>query len=126
MRLYPPVASMSRQAIGPDDLAGKRIRKGNLVMVSQWVLHRHRSLWENPIASIRAGFFPVALRSGAAAGFTLERRAQAVLEAGASHGAFRPQHPLAGVRLSSKGYWPGATSTSRRGAWCGPTPPTAT
>src|ERR1019366_5886075 len=25
MRLYPPVASMSRQAIGPDDLAGKRI-----------------------------------------------------------------------------------------------------
>jgi cytochrome P450 len=31
MRLYPPVASMSRQALGPDDLAGKRIRKGNLV-----------------------------------------------------------------------------------------------
>jgi cytochrome P450 len=48
MRLYPPVASMSRQAIGRDDLAGKRIRKGNLVMVSQWVLHRHRLLWENP------------------------------------------------------------------------------
>jgi cytochrome P450 len=48
MRLYPPVASMSRQALGPDDLAGKRIRKGNLVMVSQWVLHRHHVLWENP------------------------------------------------------------------------------
>jgi cytochrome P450 len=48
MRLYPPVASMSRQAIDRDDLAGKRIRKGNLVMVSQWVLHRHRLLWENP------------------------------------------------------------------------------
>jgi cytochrome P450 len=48
MRLYPPVASMSRQAIGPDDLAGKRIRKGNLVMVSQWVLHRHHVLWEKP------------------------------------------------------------------------------
>src|SRR6202022_1266045 len=48
MRLYPPVASMSRQAIGPDDLAGKRIRKGSLVMVSQWVLHRHRALWEKP------------------------------------------------------------------------------
>jgi cytochrome P450 len=48
MRLYPPVASMSRQAIGPDDLAGKRIRKGSLVMVSQWVLHRHRLLWDKP------------------------------------------------------------------------------
>jgi len=48
MRLYPPVASMSRQAIGPDDLAGKRIRKNSVVIVSQWVLHRHRLLWENP------------------------------------------------------------------------------
>jgi cytochrome P450 len=48
MRLYPPVASMSRQAIGPDDLAGKRIRKGSLVVVSQWVLHRHRLLWDKP------------------------------------------------------------------------------
>lgn len=48
MRLYPPAASVSRQALGPDELAGKRIRKGNLVMVSQWVLHRHRLLWTNP------------------------------------------------------------------------------
>ncbi|MCI0465578.1 MAG: cytochrome P450 [Beijerinckiaceae bacterium] len=48
MRLYPPVASMSRQALGPDDLSGKRIRKGTLVMVSQWVLHRHHLLWDNP------------------------------------------------------------------------------
>jgi cytochrome P450 len=39
---------MSRQAIGPDDLAGKRIRKGSLVIVSQWVLHRHRLLWAKP------------------------------------------------------------------------------
>jgi len=48
MRLYPPVASISRQALGPDDLAGKRIRKNNLVVISQWVLHRHRLLWEHP------------------------------------------------------------------------------
>jgi len=48
MRLYPPAPSISRQALGPDELAGKRIRKGNLVMVSQWVLHRHHLLWENP------------------------------------------------------------------------------
>jgi len=48
MRLYPPAPSMSRQAIGPDDLAGKRIRKGTLVMIVQWVLHRHRLLWDRP------------------------------------------------------------------------------
>ncbi len=48
MRLYPPAASISRQAAGPDDLAGRRIRKGTLVVISQWVLHRHRRLWENP------------------------------------------------------------------------------
>src|ERR1700724_4123172 len=48
MRLYPPVASMSRQAIGPDDLAGRRIRKGSWVIVSQWVLPRHSLLWERP------------------------------------------------------------------------------
>lgn len=48
MRLYPPAASISRQAEGPDDLAGKRIRRNNLVIISQWVLHRHELLWENP------------------------------------------------------------------------------
>ena len=48
MRLYPPVASMSRVALGPDDLAGRRIRKGTLVMVAPWVLHRHRRLWTEP------------------------------------------------------------------------------
>jgi cytochrome P450 len=48
MRLYPPAASISRQADGPDDLAGRRIRKNNLIIISQWVLHRHRLLWENP------------------------------------------------------------------------------
>jgi cytochrome P450 len=48
MRLYPPAASISRQADGPDDLVGRRIRKNNLIIISQWVLHRHRLLWENP------------------------------------------------------------------------------
>src|SRR5208283_749211 len=48
MRLYPPAASISREAIDLDTLAGRRIRKGTLVIVSQWVLHRHKLLWEEP------------------------------------------------------------------------------
>ncbi|WP_051953242.1 cytochrome P450 [Methylocapsa aurea] len=58
MRLYPPAATMSRQAIGPDDLAGKRIRKNTLVMVSQWVLHRHRLLWDDPESFDPRRFLP--------------------------------------------------------------------
>lgn len=48
MRLYPPVASLSREAIGPDDVLGRRIRKGTLVMIVPWILHRHRLLWKAP------------------------------------------------------------------------------
>ncbi|SFK34072.1 cytochrome P450 [Methylocapsa palsarum] len=58
MRLYPPVASMSRQAVGPDDLAGKRIRQDTLVIVSQWVLHRHHLLWDDPGAFDPRRFLP--------------------------------------------------------------------
>jgi cytochrome P450 len=48
MRLYPPAASISRAALDFDTLAGRRIHKGTLVLVSQWVLHRHRLLWDEP------------------------------------------------------------------------------
>jgi cytochrome P450 len=58
MRLYPPVASISRQAIDCDTLAGRRIRKGTLVMVSQWVLHRHKLLWDQPDAFDPRRFLP--------------------------------------------------------------------
>ena len=58
MRLYPPAASISRQAIGPDDLAGVRIRKNTTVVISQWVLHRHRLLWDEPDAFDPGRFLP--------------------------------------------------------------------
>ncbi len=58
MRLYPPVASMSRQAEGPDDLCGRRIRKDTLVIVPQWVLHRHRRLWTEPDVFDPSRFLP--------------------------------------------------------------------
>jgi cytochrome P450 len=48
MRLYPPVANLTREAIDADDLCGRRIRKGCLVMISPWVLHRHKLLWAHP------------------------------------------------------------------------------
>jgi len=48
MRLYPPVANLTREALDADDLCGRRIRKGTLVMIPPWVLHRHKLLWAHP------------------------------------------------------------------------------
>ena len=48
MRLYPPAHTMSRAALGPDELSGRHIAKGAVVMILPWLLHRHRRLWERP------------------------------------------------------------------------------
>jgi cytochrome P450 len=50
MRLYPPAAMLSRQAIADDDLAGVHIPAGAVISVSPYVLHRRRGLWDNPDA----------------------------------------------------------------------------
>ena len=50
LRLYPPAANLSREAIGPDVLAGRRISPGTVVTVSPFLLHRHRLLWRDPDA----------------------------------------------------------------------------
>jgi len=49
MRLYPPAPGLSaRVAKEADEVAGVKIRKGGTVIISSWVLHRHRTLWDNP------------------------------------------------------------------------------
>jgi cytochrome P450 len=50
LRLYPPAATLSREAIRPDVLVGRRIPAGAVVTVSPFVLHRHRTLWKDPDA----------------------------------------------------------------------------
>jgi cytochrome P450 len=48
MRLYPPVHTIARRAIAADVVAGHEIRAGSDVIVSPWLLHRHRKLWSEP------------------------------------------------------------------------------
>lgn len=48
MRLYPPAPIISRDSKGPDVVGGIAIRPRTSVMISPWVLHRHRKLWEEP------------------------------------------------------------------------------
>jgi cytochrome P450 len=50
IRLYPPIAAISRVALGCDDLNGEPVRRGSLIVISPYVLHRHRLLWDQPDA----------------------------------------------------------------------------
>jgi cytochrome P450 len=50
IRLYPPIAAISRVALAADDLNGEPVRPGTLIVISPYVLHRHRLLWPSPDA----------------------------------------------------------------------------
>jgi cytochrome P450 len=48
LRLYPPAFTLGRQAIAADDAGGVAIPARAIVLISPWVLHRHRRLWRDP------------------------------------------------------------------------------
>jgi cytochrome P450 len=50
MRLYPPAYVIVRAASEPDEVCGVPVARGDLVVVSPWVLHRHQRLWRDPAA----------------------------------------------------------------------------
>src|SRR6202042_2840746 len=50
LRLYPPAAMLSRQAIADDELAGVHIPADAVITVAPYVLHRRRGLWDHPDA----------------------------------------------------------------------------
>jgi cytochrome P450 len=56
MRLYPPAAIVSRQAVRPVTIAGVDVPKGSFLSVAPWILHRHRRHWEQPGAFRPARF----------------------------------------------------------------------
>jgi len=58
MRLYPPAYVIVRTAWEPDKVAGLRIRPGDLIVVSPWLLHRHRRRWSDPDAFDPERFMP--------------------------------------------------------------------
>ncbi len=48
LRLYPPIAALSRMAEQADVLSGHRVKRHALIVIAPYVLHRHRRLWARP------------------------------------------------------------------------------
>jgi cytochrome P450 len=49
MRLYPPAPGLSnRVALADDEVAGVKIPKGANIGIIPWLIHRHRTLWDEP------------------------------------------------------------------------------
>jgi len=58
IRLYPPLAAISREAIAADELAGETVAAGTTVVIAPYVLHRHRQLWDDPDVFDPTRFLP--------------------------------------------------------------------
>src|SRR5206468_2101485 len=58
LRLYPPAASLTRAALRADRIGDVRIAPGTRVIVSPWIVHRHKRLWTDPGLFDPARFMP--------------------------------------------------------------------
>ena len=58
MRLYPPAASISREAIEAERWRDLEIVKGAQFQIMPWTIHRHRRLWNDPDAFLPERFHP--------------------------------------------------------------------
>jgi len=50
LRLYPTAPIITRRALKDDVVAGERVRAGDRVAISPWLVHRHEQLWADPAA----------------------------------------------------------------------------
>ncbi len=50
LRLFPPVGFFAREATAPDTMRDKAIPAGAAIVISPWLIQRHRDLWTNPDA----------------------------------------------------------------------------
>ena len=48
MRLYPPAPFLGREAVAADELCGHPVKPGTQILVSPWIIHRHKALWDEP------------------------------------------------------------------------------
>jgi unspecific monooxygenase len=58
LRLYPPAFTIVRLALGPDEILGREIPAGSLVVAAPWILHRHKKRWTSPERFDPSRFLP--------------------------------------------------------------------
>jgi cytochrome P450 len=58
LRLYPPITFMPRVAMRPIQVGRRKLRRGALVMIAPWTLHRHQHYWRQPNHFIPERFLP--------------------------------------------------------------------
>jgi len=58
MRLYPPVPILSRQALKDDDIRGRKVPAGSLMLIVPWLVQRHKKFWKNPDSFMPERFMP--------------------------------------------------------------------
>jgi cytochrome P450 len=50
LRLYPPIPFIPRVAAEDSMIGGHRVKRGTMLMIAPWTIHRHRDLWKHPHA----------------------------------------------------------------------------
>jgi cytochrome P450 len=50
LRLYPPAPLIAREAVEADDILGRAVAPGANIIISPWLIHRHKRLWDRPDA----------------------------------------------------------------------------
>jgi cytochrome P450 len=48
LRLYPPVGFFVREAMRSACIRDKTVAEGSPILISPWLMHRHRTMWERP------------------------------------------------------------------------------
>lgn len=48
LRLYPPITFLPRIANAATRIGERRVKRGALIMIAPWVLHRHQRYWRDP------------------------------------------------------------------------------
>ena len=48
MRLYPPVYAVAKDVVADDVIGGYRIPARSMILLSQYITHRHPEFWDDP------------------------------------------------------------------------------
>jgi cytochrome P450 len=69
LRLYPPLGFLVREAAQPTCLRSREVPVGTTVVISPWLMHRHRQYWERPDEFDPDRFATAAGRASAASAY---------------------------------------------------------